>query len=52
MKKKIIPLLCGIVGCLCYGGGDWLMLWHWHGLMSESMVIWFVFMLLFDRKSV
>jgi hypothetical protein len=20
-------LLCGMLGCLCYGGGDWLMMY-------------------------
>ncbi|MCR4884559.1 MAG: hypothetical protein K6A68_13370 [Clostridiales bacterium] len=28
MKKHMkAALLCGILGCLCYGGGDWLMLY-------------------------
>lgn len=27
-KKKMLPaLICGILGCLCYGGGDWLMMY-------------------------
>ena len=27
MKKHMkAALLCGILGCLCYGGGDWLMM--------------------------
>lgn len=27
-KTKNIPaLICGILGCLCYGGGDWLMMY-------------------------
>lgn len=26
-KKNIWALICGIVGCLCYGGGDWLMMY-------------------------
>lgn len=27
-RKKIrVALLCGLLGCLCYGGGDWLMLY-------------------------
>ena len=66
-------LACGMLGCLCYGGGDWLMLYGnpahhgtllWltesvsllipvsafrlgftNGLMSESMIVWFGFML-------
>ena len=25
--KSILALLCGILGCLCYGGGDWLMMY-------------------------
>lgn len=28
MKKHMkAALLCGILGCLCYGGGDWLMMY-------------------------
>ncbi len=29
MKKNRmkIALVCGMLGCLCYGGGDWLMLY-------------------------
>ncbi len=27
MNRKIAALLCGIGGCLCFGGGDWLMLY-------------------------
>lgn len=28
MKKPMKALLfCGMLGCLCYGGGDWLMLY-------------------------
>ena len=27
-KTKNIPaLICGVLGCLCYGGGDWLMMY-------------------------
>ena len=26
-KMKVIALICGIFGCLCYGGGDWLMMY-------------------------
>ena len=26
-KKMIIALICGIMGCFCYGGGDWLMMY-------------------------
>ena len=26
-KKIVIALICGIFGCLCYGGGDWLMMY-------------------------
>ncbi len=25
--KNIRALICGIIGCLCYGGGDWLMIY-------------------------
>lgn len=75
MKKNRmkIALVCGMLGCLCYGGGDWLMMYgnlayhgtlSWltesvsllipvsafrlgftNGLMSESMIVWFGFML-------
>ena len=27
MKKRTAALLCGMLGCLCYGGGDWLMIY-------------------------
>ena len=27
MKKRTAALLCGMLGCLCYGGGDWLMMY-------------------------
>ena len=53
--KNIRALICGILGCLCYGGGDWLIascmperafrLGFTNGLMSESMIIWFVLIL-------
>lgn len=26
-KKRIISLICGLLGCLCMGGGDWLMMY-------------------------
>lgn len=26
-RKQIIPLFCGLLGCLCFGGGDWLMMY-------------------------
>ena len=26
-NRRIPALLCGLLGCLCYGGGDWLMLY-------------------------
>ncbi len=26
-RKNTWALICGIVGCLCYGGGDWLMMY-------------------------
>lgn len=25
-NKQKLALLCGLLGCLCYGGGDWLMM--------------------------
>jgi len=34
MKKAMKALLlCGMLGCLCYGGGDWLML---YGISKDS----------------
>ena len=30
-------LICGMLGCLCYGGGDWLMMYGnpaYHGTLS------------------
>lgn len=27
ITKNIRALICGILGCLCYGGGDWLMMY-------------------------
>ena len=27
MKKMTASLICGMLGCLCYGGGDWLMMY-------------------------
>ena len=37
MKKHgKVALLCGILGCLCYGGGDWLMMFGdpaYHGTL-------------------
>ena len=26
-EKNTRALICGILGCLCYGGGDWLMMY-------------------------
>ena len=26
-NKQKLALLCGLLGCLCYGGGDWLMMY-------------------------
>lgn len=26
-NKLMIALICGLLGCLCYGGGDWLMMY-------------------------
>ena len=38
MKIRIkSALFCGLLGCLCYGGGDWLMLYGnpaYHGILS------------------
>ncbi len=35
-KHRRAALLCGILGCLCYGGGDWLMMYGdpaYHGTL-------------------
>ena len=80
MKKYMkTALLCGMLGCLCYGGGDWLMMYgnpayhgtlSWliegglslampvsafrlgftNGLMSESMILWFGIVLIWERR--
>ena len=42
-KHRRTALLCGMLGCLCYGGGDWL--------MSESMILWFCIMLIRERRA-
>ena len=38
MKEPMrAPLICGLMGCLCYGGGDWLMMYGnpaFHGTLS------------------
>ena len=37
MKNMKTALLCGMLGCLCYGGGDWLMMYGnpaYHGTLS------------------
>ncbi|MBR3015921.1 MAG: hypothetical protein IKH57_02385 [Clostridia bacterium] len=38
MKRRMkAALLCGMLGCLCYGGGDWLMMYGdpaYHGTLS------------------
>ena len=38
MKKQMkAALLCGMLGCLCYGAGDWLMMYGnpaYHGTLS------------------
>ncbi|MEY8324888.1 hypothetical protein AALB47_13430 [Lachnospiraceae bacterium 54-11] len=26
-QKMTAALICGMLGCLCYGGGDWLMMY-------------------------
>ncbi|MBQ8087204.1 MAG: hypothetical protein IJ234_02125 [Clostridia bacterium] len=26
-KGRVLALVCGLLGCLCYGGGDWLMIY-------------------------
>lgn len=26
-KKMLFAMLCGMIGCLCYGGGDWFMMY-------------------------
>ena len=27
VDKKTLAMICGILGCFCYGGGDWLMIY-------------------------
>lgn len=76
-KKSIIMLLCGILGCICFGCGDRLMIYgdvthmgslYWltsgtaqipespfrlgftNGLMSESMIIWFVIVFIWGER--
>ena len=76
-KKSIIMLLCGILGCICFGFGDRLMIYgdvthmgslYWltsrtaqipdspfrlgftNGLMSESMIIWFVIVFIWGER--
>ena len=59
-------MICGILGCFCYGGGDWLMmrafpgivlpdtpfrLGFTNGLMSESMILFFLLHWIIGRKS-
>ena len=37
MKRERNALLCGMLGCLCYGSGDWLMMYgnpDYHGSLS------------------
>ena len=36
-KKNVIALICGILGCLCYGG-DWLMMYGYPSHSGE--LIW------------
>ena len=39
-RKQIIPLFCGLLGCLCFGGGDWLMMYGnpvYHGKLMWLM---------------
>ncbi|MCI7211457.1 MAG: hypothetical protein MR981_04535 [Ruminococcus bromii] len=26
-RKLYIAMICGILGCICFGGGDWLMIY-------------------------
>ena len=36
-NRMRIALICGMLGCLCYGGGDWLMMYGnptYHGMLS------------------
>ena len=49
-KRKIaIALVCGMLGCLCFGGGDWLMLYgdtahdgtlYWLAHGAEQIPAW------------
>ena len=41
MKKYMkTALLCGMLGCLCFT----------NGLMSESMILWFGILLIWERR--
>ena len=47
-KKMTAALICGMLGCLCFGGGDWLMM---YGDASYDMIIWFGIMLVYELKT-
>lgn len=36
-KKTVLLLLCGLLGCLCFGGGDWLMVYNTDPTASGSL---------------
>lgn len=37
-RKMELALLCGLLGCLCFGGGDWLMLYG--NTAHEGRIFW------------
>ena len=37
LKKTMLLLLCGLLGCLCFGGGDWLMVYNTDLTASGSL---------------
>ena len=36
-KKMVAALICGMLGCLCFGGGDWLMIYGDAGYNTEFL---------------
>jgi len=37
-KTLVLAMICGILGCFCYGGGDWLMIYG--DTMSSGELFW------------
>ena len=36
-RKTILALICGMLGCLCFGGGDWLMIYGDTGIHADAV---------------